>query len=171
MTIAPRTAGVPRAVPGGRSLDPCAVFVTVLCDSQLFPFCRGGTCARPFFTSHPQREPTGGAPTDKLFESSGKAGDLLKSKLQLPAQPVKCYDLARLHTRQHGDRMWVFLMLPMSCGSYGERSSAGRALDCGSSGRGFESPRSPHMRAPVAQLDRASDFESFSHVPANSIKS
>ena len=26
---------------------------------------------------------------------------------------------------------------------YGERSSAGRALDCGSSGRGFESPRSP----------------------------
>jgi hypothetical protein len=33
-----------------------------------------------------------------------------------------------------------------------------RALDCGSSGRGFESLHSPH--APVAQLDRASDFES-----------
>ena len=33
-----------------------------------------------------------------------------------------------------------------------------RALGCGPSGRGFESPHSPH--APVAQLDRASDFES-----------
>lgn len=27
---------------------------------------------------------------------------------------------------------------------YGERSSVGRALDCGSSGQGFEPPRSPH---------------------------
>ena len=33
-----------------------------------------------------------------------------------------------------------------------------RALGCGPSGRGFESLHSPH--APVAQLDRASDFES-----------
>ena len=29
--------------------------------------------------------------------------------------------------------------------AYGERSSAGRALDCGSSGRGFEPRRSPHL--------------------------
>ncbi len=38
-----------------------------------------------------------------------------------------------------------------------------RALDCGSKGRGFESPQPPKvpdLRAPVAQLDRASDFES-----------
>ncbi len=33
-----------------------------------------------------------------------------------------------------------------------------RALGCGPGGRGFESRHSPH--APVAQLDRASDFES-----------
>ena len=38
----------------------------------------------------------------------------------------------------------------------------GRALDCGSSGRGFKSRRSPHFfyHAPVAQLDRVPDFES-----------
>ena len=34
-----------------------------------------------------------------------------------------------------------------------------RALGCGLSGRGFESLHSP-LFAPVAQLDRASDFES-----------
>ena len=51
----------------------------------------------------------------------------------------------------------------------GERSSAGRALDCGSSGRGFESPRSPQIFAPVAQLVRASDFEFVFLVPANSV--
>jgi hypothetical protein len=36
----------------------------------------------------------------------------------------------------------------------GERSSVGRALDCGSSRRGFESHRSPHYRnvGPLAQL-------------------
>ena len=46
--------------------------------------------------------------------------------------------------------------------SNGERSSAGRALDCDSSGRGFKSLRSPTLpcQAPVAQLDRAVDFES-----------
>ena len=35
-----------------------------------------------------------------------------------------------------------YIILPNFCG---ERSSAGRALDCGSRGRGFESPRSPHF--------------------------
>ncbi len=49
----------------------------------------------------------------------------------------------------------------------GENSSVGRAQDCGSWGRGFEPRFSPHLKiyffsykAPVAQLDRASDFES-----------
>ena len=41
----------------------------------------------------------------------------------------------------------------------GGSSSAGRALDCDSSGRGFKSHLSPHG-APVAQLDRAFDFGS-----------
>ena len=57
---------------------------------------------------------------------------------------------------------------------YGGRSSAGRALDCDSSGRGFKPLRSPQffwwlifnifcqysLHAGVVQLDRASDFES-----------
>ena len=45
----------------------------------------------------------------------------------------------------------------------GERSSVGRAQDCDSCGRGFKPRRSPRLiwvNAPVAQLDRASDFES-----------
>ena len=32
--------------------------------------------------------------------------------------------------------------------AYGGRSSVGRALDCDSSGRGFEPRRSPHFFAP-----------------------
>ncbi len=50
---------------------------------------------------------------------------------------------------------------------YGENSSVGRAQDCGSWGRGFDPRFSPQLKifnffyiAPVAQLDRAPDFES-----------
>ena len=35
---------------------------------------------------------------------------------------------------------------------YGGRSSVGRALDCDSSGRGFEPHRPPHLTGPLAQL-------------------
>ena len=35
---------------------------------------------------------------------------------------------------------------------YGERSSVGRAPDCDSGRRGFESHRSPHFIGPLAQL-------------------
>ena len=49
--------------------------------------------------------------------------------------------------------------------SYGGCSSVGRAPGCGPGSRGFKSHHSPHFfpdffPAPVAQLDRASDFES-----------
>ncbi len=43
---------------------------------------------------------------------------------------------------------------------YGGRSSVGRAPGCGPGGRGFKSHRSPFFHAPVAQPDRAPDFES-----------
>ena len=37
-------------------------------------------------------------------------------------------------------------------GIYGGRSSVGRAPDCDSGRRGFESHRSPHFSGPLAQL-------------------
>ena len=43
---------------------------------------------------------------------------------------------------------------------HGGCSSVGRAPGCGPGGRGFKSLHSPHLSAPVAQLDRAPDFES-----------
>ena len=41
--------------------------------------------------------------------------------------------------------------------SYGERSSVGRAPDCDSGRRGFESHRSPHFFGAVSSAGRAGD--------------
>jgi hypothetical protein len=77
-----------------------------------------------------------------------------------------------------GNMTLTLLKEPCRLGRYGGRSSVGRAQGCGPCGRGFESHRSPHQSAsvadrnvvsavcldlflaPVAQLDRAPDFES-----------
>ena len=58
-----------------------------------------------------------------------------------------------------GPLRWINLKYNISkyTFSYGERSSVGRAPDCDSGRRGFESHRSPHFFGAVSSAGRAGD--------------
>jgi hypothetical protein len=69
-------------------------------------------------------------------------------------RPISFFSL--ISTQVFGKKR-LYRCIKSDCGGC---SSVGRAPGCGPGCRGFNSHHSPHFFAPVAQLDRAPDFES-----------